>query len=201
MLLADLVMDFAQGIQAVDALAPVASSSRTGASYQPGIGPHTEGQTIKLVMAYLTEADPQRYASYQLGVPYGDGTRQTCDVCLGGPRPWDWAIEVKMLRLMGDNGKLNDNMVQPVAQRLPVEPRWGVRAASVGSQRMSGAIAPQMNPSGACVEIVFVRICLCDRLFYAHLVALPSAPERAYRLHQAPGFPTREAESCPDLRL
>jgi hypothetical protein len=119
LLLADLVMDFAQGIQAVDALAPVASSSRTGASYRPGIGPHTEAQTIKMVMANLAEADPQRYASYQLGVPYGDGTRQACDVCLGGPGPWDWAIEVKMLRLMGDNGKLNDNMVMHILSPYP----------------------------------------------------------------------------------
>src|SRR5215831_17527333 len=112
-------MDFAQGIRAVDSRAPAASSSRTGASYQPGIGPHTEAQTIKLVMACLAEADPQRYASYQLGVPYGDGTRQVCDVCLGSPAPWEWAIEVKMLRLMGDNGKLNDNMVMHILSPYP----------------------------------------------------------------------------------
>jgi hypothetical protein len=107
-------MDFARGIQAVDSLAPVARSSRTGASYQPGIGPHTEAQTIKLVIANLGDTDPQRYASYRLGVPYADGTRQACDVCLDGPEPWEWAIEVKMLRLMGDNGKLNDNMVMHI---------------------------------------------------------------------------------------
>jgi hypothetical protein len=119
LVLADLVMDFARGVQAVDSLAPVASSSRTGVSYQPGIGPHTEAQTIKLVMAHLARADPQCYASYQLGVPYADGTRQACDVCLGSPEPWDWAIEVKMLRLMGDNGKLNDNMVMHILSPYP----------------------------------------------------------------------------------
>jgi hypothetical protein len=119
LLLADLVTDFAQGIQAVDSLAPVASSSRTGASYRPGIGPHTETQTIKLVMAHLASAAPSRYASYRLGVPYADGTRQACDVCLGGPAPWEWAIEVKMLRLMGDNGKLNDNMLMHILSPYP----------------------------------------------------------------------------------
>jgi hypothetical protein len=46
--LAKLVMDFAMGIQAVDSMAPVASNARTGAAYQPGIGPHTEAQTIRL---------------------------------------------------------------------------------------------------------------------------------------------------------
>jgi len=112
--LADLVMDFARGIQAVDSMAPVASNSRTGASYQPGIGPHTEAQTIRLVMAHIADADPRRYGSYKLGVSYADGTRQACDLCLDGPAPWGWAIEVKMLRLMGDNGKLNDNMVMHI---------------------------------------------------------------------------------------
>jgi len=113
------VMDFARGIKAVDSMAPVASNTRTGASYQPGIGPHTEAQTIRLVMAHLADADPQRYASYKLGVPYADGTRQACDLCLDGPAPWGWAIEVKMLRLMGDNGKLNDNMVMHILSPYP----------------------------------------------------------------------------------
>jgi len=117
--LAELVMDFARGIKAVDSMAPVASNTRTGASYQPGIGPHTEAQTIRLVMAHLADADPQRYASYKLGVPYADGTRQACDLCLDGPAPWGWAIEVKMLRLMGDNGKLNDNMVMHILSPYP----------------------------------------------------------------------------------
>lgn len=118
-MLADLVTDFARGIQAVDAQAPAASNSRTGASYQPGIGPHTEAQTIKLVMAHLADTDPERYRPYRLGVPYADGTRQACDMCLGGPEPWRWAIEVKMLRLMGDNGKLNDNMVMHILSPYP----------------------------------------------------------------------------------
>jgi hypothetical protein len=117
--LVDLVKDFARGIQAVDSQAPVASNSRTGASYQPGIGPHSEAQTIKLVMAHLAAADPRHYASYRLGVPYAGGTRQACDVCLDGPEPWGWAIEVKMLRLMGDNGKLNDNMVMHILSPYP----------------------------------------------------------------------------------
>ena len=87
--------------------------------FQPGIGPHTEPETIKRVMAHLADADPQHYGSYELGVPYADGTRQACDVCLGAPGSWDWAVEVKMLRLMGDNGKLNDNMVLHILSPYP----------------------------------------------------------------------------------
>jgi hypothetical protein len=70
-------------------------------------------------MAYLAGADPPRYRSYRLGVPYADGTRQTCDVCLGGLAAEEWAVEVKMLRLMGDNGKLNDNMVMHILSPYP----------------------------------------------------------------------------------
>ena len=51
-------------------------------------------------MTHLAKDDPARYAAYGLGVPYADGTRQACDVCLGSPTPWEWAIEVKMLRFI-----------------------------------------------------------------------------------------------------
>jgi hypothetical protein len=117
--LSDLVSDFARAIRAVDAHVPVALSSRTGSSYQPGIGPHTEAQTVRLVMTYLADTDPGQYSPHRLGVPYGDGTRQACDVCLGRPEAWDWAIEVKMLRLMGHNGKLNDNMIMHILSPYP----------------------------------------------------------------------------------
>ena len=70
-------------------------------------------------MAQLADADRPRYSSYRLGVPYADGTRQACDVCLGAPVPWEWAIEVRMLRFMGDNGKLNDNMVMHILSPYP----------------------------------------------------------------------------------
>ena len=117
--LANLVADFARGIHAADASRPVAVNSHTGASYQPGIGPHAETRTIKLIMALLAATYPQRYASHKLSVPYGHGTRQACDVCLGGPELWAWAIEAKLLRLMGDNGKPNDNMLTHILSPYP----------------------------------------------------------------------------------
>jgi hypothetical protein len=36
-------------------------------------------------------------------------------------------------------------------------------------QLLSGATAPHAKPAGVCVEIIFVRIRLCDRLSYARL--------------------------------
>ena len=67
----------------------------------------------------MVPAHPGRYDKLSLGVPYGDGTRQACDLCLGEPPDWEWAIEIKMLRLMGDNGKPNDNMLMHILSPYP----------------------------------------------------------------------------------
>jgi hypothetical protein len=32
---------------------------------------------------------------------------------------WEWAIEIKMPRLMGDNGKPNDNMLMHILSPYP----------------------------------------------------------------------------------
>ena len=103
----------------VDALSPVAVSQRSGVAYQPGIGPHTESSTVRLVMERLSFAHPERYANFALGVPYGAGLRQACDLCLGPPSAWDLAVEVKMLRMLGDNGKPNDNILMHILSPYP----------------------------------------------------------------------------------
>lgn len=113
-----LTGDFARAIQRADSRMPRAVGSRTGRAYQPGIGPHTESQTIRLVANELIALD-QAYAAHALNVPYPGASRQRCDWCLGSARSWDWAIEVKMLRMFGDNGKLNDNMLMHVLSPYP----------------------------------------------------------------------------------
>lgn len=55
-----LVTDFAEGVAAVDATSPVAVNQRSGAAFQPGIGPHTEALTVKLVMLRLATSHPER---------------------------------------------------------------------------------------------------------------------------------------------
>jgi hypothetical protein len=114
----ELAEDFATGMKLVDTQAPVATNARSGTAYQPGIGPHTEAQTVKLVMGKLAALYPERYSSFRVGVPYGDGSRQACDLCVGHEAQ-EWAVEIKMLRLMGDNGKLNDNMIMHVLSPYP----------------------------------------------------------------------------------
>jgi hypothetical protein len=48
--------------------------------------------------------------------------------------------------------------VQPVAQRLPVQPRWGEGLPTLAFQLPSRATAPHAKPAGVCVEIIFVGI-------------------------------------------
>lgn len=76
--LAQLVKDFAAAIQRADGRKPQATGSRTRRAYQPGIGPHTESQTIRLVANELVTLD-QAYAAYALDVPYPGTSRQRCD--------------------------------------------------------------------------------------------------------------------------
>jgi hypothetical protein len=88
---------------------------RTGEKYQPGIGPHPETQAVELMAAELMALDPAAYAGrLELGVPYPGSSRQKCDLCIGSAPAWEWCVEVKMLRLMGDNGKPNDNMLMHI---------------------------------------------------------------------------------------
>lgn len=90
-----LVRDFAFGIEKADALGP-AWISTSGRAYSPGIGPHTESRTIELVLEQL--ADRPDYASPRTSVPYPLAPRQKCDLVLED----EWAVEVKMLRFMGE---------------------------------------------------------------------------------------------------
>ena len=108
-----IVSDCARGMEMADARRPAYKT------YQPGLGPHTEPLTVALVMAELAAAWPERYTAHKRGVPYADGTRQACDLCLGRPPGWEWAIEVKMIRMMGDNAKPNDNLPTHILSPYP----------------------------------------------------------------------------------
>jgi hypothetical protein len=113
-----LVRDFAQGIEAVDARGPVWTSATTKRSYQAGIGPHPESETVRLVLEELAESQADRYQRYRLSVPYPGSTRQRCDLVLGDGTH-ALAVEIKLLRFMGDNGKPNDNMLMHILSPYP----------------------------------------------------------------------------------
>jgi hypothetical protein len=117
--LTEFVTDFAEGLKIADQKGPQALNSRSGIPFKPGVGPHTESQVVGLVMKELSVLRPIEYGSYSLGVPYPKAPRQKCDLCLGSAPNWEWVIEVKMLRLLGDNGKVNDNILMHILSPYP----------------------------------------------------------------------------------
>src|SRR3954470_2788831 len=113
--LSRLVQDFATAITAIDATGPIAESERVkGTLYQPGIGPHSEADTLGLVIDWLRREYPEPYSRCHREVPYPAATRQKCDLCFRLGENWEWAIEIKMLRVMGDNGKPNGNILMHI---------------------------------------------------------------------------------------
>lgn len=112
------VRDFAEALAAIDAQRPQWVSTTTGRAYEPGIGPHTETATVALIVGHLSQRETSVSERYRIGVPYPNAARQKCDLVaeLGGE---EWAIEIKMLRFMGDNGKPNDNILMHILSPYP----------------------------------------------------------------------------------
>lgn len=109
--LQELVDDFAVALKRSDSARPAWKT------YQPGIGPHPETEVVRIVAERLATSKPERYAPFGLGVAYPAAPRQKCDWVIGAPA--SAAVEVKMLRLMGDNGKPNDNMLMHILSPYP----------------------------------------------------------------------------------
>lgn len=105
--LTKLVSDFAVGMAGADALRP-SWVSRSGRIYQPGIGPHAEVRAVELVIDQMRVSDPRTYTVAH-PVDYPD-SRLKCDLGIGDPL--EWAIEIKMARAFGDNGKLDDTWLK-----------------------------------------------------------------------------------------
>lgn len=115
--LQDLVNGLAKGIVAADARSPVAVGQRSGRVFQPGIGPHSESDTISLALAESSAGFMG--IPLEREVPYPDIARSRCDLVIEGSP--GWAVEVKLLRLLGDNGLKNDNMLMHILSPYPVD--------------------------------------------------------------------------------
>jgi hypothetical protein len=103
------VDDVAAAFTMADGARPV-WVSRTGRQYQAGLGPHAEDAAVALMLAELRKLDP--YSSLACGqfLPYPDAPRQKCDLWVGAPV--EWAVEIKMARFKGDNGKPDDTALK-----------------------------------------------------------------------------------------
>jgi hypothetical protein len=109
---------FASAVQSVDARLPVAVNKRTGVSFGAGIGPHSETETFKLIVDEACAVDPGWFMNAVFGIPYPESPRQKCDLKLSTPAGALF-VEGKLLRLKGDNGKPNDNMLMHILSPYP----------------------------------------------------------------------------------
>jgi hypothetical protein len=97
--LPQFVSDCARGMKFADALGPVSKK------WKPGIGPHDERDVVRLVMDELKATWPDRYDRYVLEAAYPESS-QSCDLCIGEPPAFEWAMEFRPFRMRGDNGQL-----------------------------------------------------------------------------------------------
>lgn len=112
--LQQFVSDFAAAMHAVDGRHPVAVRSGEKGVFQPGIGPHSEDATVEMCVTEMSRVRPDLYSMHARGVAYPGASRSKCDLCIGREPAWDWAIEAKLLRFLGDNGKPNGNMLMHI---------------------------------------------------------------------------------------
>lgn len=113
------VTDFARAMHVVDRARPIAMRSGEKGAFRAGIGPHSEDVVVELCLQQMVQAAPQRYGRSGRSIAYPDGSRSRCDLCFGEAPDWDWAIEVKLLRFLGDNGKQNGNMLMHILSPYP----------------------------------------------------------------------------------
>jgi hypothetical protein len=88
--LEDLISDIASAIVRIDA------SRECFRDFQPGVGPFGEPQLVKLIADHLNQLSKYRHAAV---------TKRTPDLLI----PDEWALEFKITRPFGDNGKEAEN--------------------------------------------------------------------------------------------
>jgi hypothetical protein len=107
--LADLVSDFAEVLKVADEGRPLGKARK----FKPGIGPLTESELTNLVIEEFKKRKQPAYSS--CGSRRYPGSRATCDLVL----PDLWALEIKLARPFGDNGKpaerWSENLLYPYA--------------------------------------------------------------------------------------
>ena len=110
-----IVDRYAEALSAIDVagLAPRANQ-RTGEIYLPGLKTMRESDIVKEVDSWWSANHPEDFVSanaHRIEVPFPGSPRNKCDQVItteGSEKDPEWAIEVKYLQLIGDNGKRND---------------------------------------------------------------------------------------------
>jgi hypothetical protein len=110
-----IVTRYAEGLAAVDQLPITPRRNRkTGEQYLPGIKTMLEPDLVSEIDKWWSASYPSEFnprSSHRVGVPYPELSKNKCDHVFtsDGLEPIEeWAVEFKLLHLVGDNGKRND---------------------------------------------------------------------------------------------
>lgn len=109
------LQEFANSLQIADSRKPQKTSNR-GTVYQNGIGSFTEDETVDLVLAEF----PNNWENCQFhrSVSYPHNKRSKCDLLISTP-DYDLYVEIKLMRILGNNAKLNDNITMHILSPYP----------------------------------------------------------------------------------
>jgi hypothetical protein len=117
-MLARLIGNLASAVVNVDARQPIAVNQKSGVSFKPGLGPFSEANTFELILKEAKRADPMWLKELTYSVPYPAHPKQKCDARVTTAEG-ELFLEGKLLRLKGDNGKPNDNMLMHILSPYP----------------------------------------------------------------------------------
>ena len=123
------------------------SSRRTGQAYLQGAKSLNEPQFVKEVAHWWSQTYPAElptFSNRHLEVIYPDAIRSNCDLVICDPQAgatdYEWAVEIKLIALVGDNGKNNDYGLQKLLSpylkdRSLIHDAQRLRVTSLGSRR------------------------------------------------------------------
>jgi len=108
--LSEILARFAEGVPAIDG-----ATNIKHLKYLQGVPTLTENQLADEFVAWWTKAYPNDFLStsnWEREMAYPENGRAKCDIVFtsksfNGSKP-EWAIELKCIRFIGDNGKNND---------------------------------------------------------------------------------------------
>lgn len=118
--LQEIVGRYAEAIATIDSTTDTGRANpRTGEIYLPGAKSLVESAMVEAIDGWWAFAHPGELPGSRqdrIGIPYPDLARTKCDHVIPGElgsNP-EWAIEVKNISLVGNNGKKNDFAVSKV---------------------------------------------------------------------------------------
>ena len=112
--LVKIVERYAEAISAVDEISEQnRANPRTGEIYLPGAKSMSESELVKAIDKWWGETHPDDFGTAtvnRVGIPYPEISRTKCDQIIPSKESnsIEWAIEVKNITLIGNNGKKND---------------------------------------------------------------------------------------------